>query len=292
MKRVPRIAATSIFILGVSLLFLVRAEASHDGKRHSDLQRRDNWSDFVSLWKERTKIGRRLVDIEVAREGDRLWYIGIFVPGSGGYALYQYATFNSFVDRFKTLQGDGLRLVDFDLITVGKKKLYTGVWRAASHGQYLYCYDNWGDFTDQWKDLADRNFRLIDVDVESVLTVVGNYRPSRLLKLTQSYCGIWKSGTGGYYLYKAGWSSFTKKWAELSKSGIRLIDVGTSVEGGVIKYTGAWRAKQGSNPLYRYDTYEGILKKWGELDAKGYRMIDLEAVQLNNKTYYTGVWDR
>ena len=287
-----RRAATSVFILGVSLLFLVGAEASHDGPRHSQLERRDNWSDFVNRWKDLSKLGNRLVDIEVAREGDKLWYNGIFVPGSGGHALYQYGNFNSFVDRFKKLHSDGLKLVDFDLITVGNKKLYTGAWRAASHGQYLYCYDNWGDFTGKWDELADRNYRLIDVDVESLLAVVGGYTPGRLLKLTQSYCGIWKSGTGGYYLYKLSWSSFTKKWADLRKSGYRLIDVGTSVEDGVIQYTGAWRAEQGSNALYRYDTYAGIHNKWAELDAKGYRMIDLEAVQLNNKTYYTGVWDR
>ena len=292
-KRVHRGATTLIFILGVSSLYLASlAEASHHGPRHSILERRDNWSDFVGLWKYWSKNGQRLVDIEVAKEGGKLWYNGIFVPGSGGHALYQYNNFDSFVDRFKKLHSDGLKLVDLDVITVGSKKLYTGVWRKASHGQYLYCYDNWGDFTDKWDDLSDQNKRLIDVDVESVLVGVSGPGPRRVLKLTQSYCGIWKSGTGGYRLYKMGWSSFRKKWADLRKSGYRLIDVGTSVEGGVIQYTGAWRAERGSSALYRYDTFVGINNKWGELDAKGYRMIDLESVQLNSKTYYTGVWSR
>lgn len=246
----------------------------------------------MSLWRYRSSNGFRLVDIETAREGDKLWFNGIWVPGSGGYALYQYDNFDSFVDQFKKLLSDGLRLVDLDVITVGSKKLYTGVWREANYGQFLYCYGNWGDFTDKWKELADRSYRLMDVDVESALVGVRGPGPRRILKLTESYCGVWNSGTGGYYLYKLGWSSFTKKWADLKERGFRLIDVGTSVEGGDIKYTGTWRAEQGSSALYRFDSYAEIENKWAELDAEGYRMIDLEAVELNNKTFYTGVWDR
>lgn len=290
--KVARIAVSGL-ALGLLCSAPSPSGASHDGPRHSQLERRDSWPEFVALWKSKANdFGNRIADIELVEDGGKLWYVGVFHPGSGKQSLYQYDSFTAFLDRFNKLHKQGMKLVDFDRATVGGKTLYTGVWHQSGQGQYLYCYDSWGEFADKWKALAKKNYRLHDVDVEYTLSVSGNYKPNRPLKLSQAFCGVWKPGTGGYYLKKTAWPELARLWRDLAKKGILLRDVAMNVSGGRLEYTGAWVAAPGGTALYGASGYGSIHDKWGELDRQGYRLIDIEAVRINNTTHYTGVWDR
>ena len=289
---IPAYLKFSVTVFLMMLLFsTIKASASHNGPRHSILERRDSWASFVDLWKDQTNNrGNRLIDIEVVKDGNKLWYTGIFVPGSGGHALYQFSTFASFVDKFSELHADGYALMDFDILTVDGTTLHTGVWRKGNKGQYLYCYNNWNDFKTKWQDLSGKNYRLFDVDFERLLTVEGNYKPNRPLKLTERFCGVWKPATGGHYLANTNWQKFTNLWKDLGKKGVKLRDVGMYFKDNSIVYVGAFVAGNTKSALYRYDSYQSIHNRWADLDSKGYRMTDIEALHIDGKTYYTGVW--
>ena len=278
--------ACCVILSGLSI-----ASAAHDGGiRHSILERRDSWAGFVSLWKLRSKIFR-LIDMEVVEEGGKLWYVGLFVKGGGRYALYRFNNYAAFVDKFKTLHRDGMKLVDFDKRTSGGKKRYTGVWRESKQGQYLFCYDNWRSFTTKWSELRKKRYHLVDVETESILEGIRGPGPKRLLKLTETYCGVWRPGSGRDGLFRLHWSEFKKKRSELKAKGLRLVDLGMSGNDNV-RYTGAWLPRSGGSAFYSFDRFTKINAKWNELDAKGYRMIDVEAVRLKNHTQWAGIWDK
>src|SRR5690606_26736617 len=55
------------------------------------------------------------------------------------------------------------------------------------------------------------------------------------------YTGVWRTGTKGYYLWSGvSWADFNKKWAELGKKSLRLINIKTYTVGGKRLFGGIW----------------------------------------------------
>lgn len=275
-------------LLALLLACSFQAWSSHDGARHSILERRASWSEFVELWRQGYS-GYRLVDFEMARDGNTTWYYGIWNKGNGRHALYRFTSWGGFTDKWDELSKDGLRLVDIDVYRSGNTTYYTGVFRQGNWGHYLYRYYSWKEFTDKWKQLGNRNMRLVDAEFVGGMKATHS-GVSRLIKDTRAYYGVWKSGSDAYALYSQDWSKFTKKWDDLSDNSYRLVDVGLNYDGNTIRYTGVFRAGTGRYAFHKYSEFGSLNAKWSELDARGFTMIDIEAIRIGNKNHYTGVW--
>ncbi len=53
--------------------------------------------------------------------------------------------------------------------------------------------------------------------------------------------GVWRKGNGSTYLWAGvSWADFNKKWSELAKQNLRLIDIETYETGGKRYFSGVW----------------------------------------------------
>ena len=125
----------------------------------------DDWAGFTDKWKELSKDGLRLIDLESYVIGARRRFTGVFRAGSGGHALWVDDDWKGFTDKWKELSDDGLRLHDFETWTEGSKRKYAGVFLAGSGGHALWYNDDWYGFQRKWKELSGQGLRLVDVEV-------------------------------------------------------------------------------------------------------------------------------
>ena len=86
------------------------------------------------------------------------------------------------------------------------------MWRSGNDGYALFHYNSWSAFTDKWKEMGGQGMRLVDM---SICTDGGN----------TYYSGVYRAGSGGYYLWQSNWNSFKSKWDDLSDKGYRLVDL-------------------------------------------------------------------
>ena len=110
------------------------------------------------------------------------------------------------------------------------QELYCGVWKQSTEGYYLWGGVNWKDFSDKWAELGKKNLRLTNIKTYTS----GSKR---------LFTGIWGAGTDGYSLTPLGldWLAFSKFWADNSKHGLRLINIETYVDNGVMRFLGVFR---------------------------------------------------
>ncbi|MEM7062683.1 MAG: hypothetical protein AAF572_05920 [Cyanobacteria bacterium P01_B01_bin.77] len=107
----------------------------------------------------------------------------------------------------------------------------------------------------------------------------------------QRYTGVWRSGSDAYYLWvNASWKSFRKKWEELAKKNLRLVDLKIKEEGKNRRYFGVWRHGKGGHYLWVNASWKSFRDKWQELAKKNLRLVDLEVTESNGKLFYSGVW--
>ena len=225
-------------LLVMSLVMsLTTARPALAEQRNSILERFDSWGAFVDRWKSFAANDIRLMDIKIYSDGRRTWYVGVWHPGGGRYALYRYDNWSSFTDKWKELANQNLRLIDFEQSIEGNRSYFTGVWRAGDDNGALYRYDSWSAFTDKWKDLASRNMRLVSVDV----TPTGS---------RTHFTGVWRAGAHRHALYRyPSWSAFTDKWKELDGAGLRLINIAIAPEGNRVYYTGSGKNDAAETPF-------------------------------------------
>ncbi len=106
------------------------------------------------------------------------------------------------------------------------------------------------------------------------------------------YTGVWRSGTGGYYLWSGvSWADFNTKWSELGGQNLRLINIKTYTVGGVRKWSGAWVAGTDGyalTPLHldwaAFNTF------WSNAGRQGLRLIQVETYVDNGTLYFMGVF--
>lgn len=110
-------------------------------------------------------------------------------------------------------------------------------------------------------------------------------------KAAKHYTGVWESGKDGYYLWNGvSWKDFEKKWKELAKKDLRLVDIETYLDGGKRKYGGVWRSGKDGYYLWSGVSWKAFEKKWKELAKKNLRLIDIETYKVGKKRKYIGVW--
>lgn len=107
----------------------------------------------------------------------------------------------------------------------------------------------------------------------------------------QSYSGVWRGGNDAHYLWvNASWSGFKKKWEELAKKNLRLIDLEISGSGSDQRFNGVWRSGKGGHYLWVNASWSSFKKKWEDLAKKNLRLVDIEVRVVNGSMRYSGVW--
>ncbi len=125
----------------------------------------DDWKGFTDKWRELSKGGLRLVDLESYVIGGTRRFSGVFRAGSGGHGLWVHDSWKEFTDNWEQRSNAGLRLHDFETWTEGSKRKFAGVYLAGSGGHALWYNDDWHGFREKWQELSKGGLRLVDVEV-------------------------------------------------------------------------------------------------------------------------------
>ncbi len=205
-------------------------------------------------------------------------HTGVWRAGTGGYALWVNANWQSFQEKWQQWSGQGLRLVDIDVRRVGNEDRFSGVWLPGTGGYALWVNASWDSLVAKWQEWANQGLRLVDLSVRRV----GNQ---------DRYSGVWKAGTGGYALWgNASWDSFVAKWNEWAAQGLRLVDINVQRVGANTRYTGVWLAGTGGYGLWANASKESFIAKWKEWANQGLRLADISIHQDGNAKRYSGVF--
>ena len=106
-----------------------------------------------------------------------------------------------------------------------------------------------------------------------------------------TFAGVWREGTDGYYLWEGvPWADFEKKWKELSKQNLRLVDLETWMDGKTRVWGGVWRGGSDGHYLWVGVSWADFVKKWEELGKQGLRLIDVEPYAEGGRIKWAGVW--
>ncbi len=115
--------------------------------------------------------------------------------------------------------------------------------------------------------------------------------PSALtLVLPSKFSAVFRQGVNHQTVVDVEWSSFAASWQTLSNQGFRLIDLDTTVRGGVRYYTGVFQPGSGGHALWVGATWASFAAKWSELSAQNLRLVDFETYLEGTERVYTGVW--
>lgn len=160
------------------------------------------------------------------------------------------------------------------------QKLYTGIWKQSNEGYYLWGGVNWKDFNDKWDELAKKNLRLVNIKTYGS----GSQR---------LFTGVWLAGNDAYALTPAGldWIAFNKFWADNSKHGLRLINVETYVEGGILRFLGIFRAGNDAYALTPFGLdWAAFNKFWSDAAKQNLRLVNIESYLSGGKRCFLGVF--
>ncbi len=205
-------------------------------------------------------------------------YSGVFRAGTGKYALWLNASYDSFVAKWQLWAGQGLRLVDLDIVQVGNERRYNGVWMAGNDAYGLWLNADWNAFTAKWQQWSAQGLRLVCMEVVRV----GNQN---------LYSGVFRAGTDGYGLWgNATWASFTAKWQEWSKQNLRLVDLTITNFGNDRRYSGVFRAGTDAYGLWVNTDWASFEAKWKEWSKQNLRLVDLEVTSFGGERRYSGVF--
>ena len=83
---------------------------------------------------------------------------------------------------------------------------------------------------------------------------------------------------------------FEKKWKELSKQDLRLVDLETWMDGKTRKWGGVWRHGTDGHYLWVGVDWKAFEAKWKELGKQNLRLIDVEPYVDGGKVKWAGVW--
>ncbi len=205
-------------------------------------------------------------------------YSGVWAPGSGAYALWVNATWDSFKAKWEQWNGQGLRLHDIHVRRVGNQNRYSGVFLPGTGGYALWVNASFASFTAKHAEWVQQGLRLVSLHVHRQ----GN---------ENRYSGVFLPGSGGWGLWvNASWASFKAKWQEWSGNGLRLVDIHVHKVNGQNRYSGVFAAGTGGYGLWANASWSGFVAKWKEWSAQGLRLVDLNIHRDNGQNRYTGVF--
>jgi hypothetical protein len=98
-----------------------------------------------------------------------------------------------------------------------------------------------------------------------------------------AFTGIWRSGTGPYYLWvNADQSHFMSKWQTLSSQNLRLTDIEVTNVNGQNLYSGVWEGGTDGYYLWVDADTPHFQAKWSQLAQQNLRLVSL--------CHYNGLW--
>lgn len=229
-----------------------------------------NWKSFTDKWNELSASGLRLArlatfraDTDLLTFGDSTerYFVGTFVPGTDGYALWA-SDWTAFEAKWKELSAQGLRLVDLTPYLDGNKRMFAGVFRASTDAHALWVSE-WPSFEKKWKELTEQGLRLVALDT---------YKDGT----KRMFTGVYRAGQYGHFLWVgANWQSFMTKRLELQLAGQRLIDIASYSEGGEQLYAGVFRAGNDRAAL-KSGSWNDFVSDWQQLSNNGMRLISVD----------------
>ncbi len=105
--------------------------------------------------------------------------------------------------------------------------------------------------------------------------------------LAVAYTGVWRSGTGPYYMWTAAdESAFMAKWQTLAAQNMRLSDIEVTTLGSGRLWSGIWEAGTDAYYLWVDADKSAFLAKWSELGAQNLRLVSIK----NYDGLWAGVW--
>lgn len=205
-------------------------------------------------------------------------YSGVFRAGTGKYALWLNASYDSFIAKWQQWASEGLRLADLDIVQVGNERRYNGVWVAGNDAYGLWVNADWNSFTAKWAEWARQGLRLVSLEVVRSGS-------------TNLYSGVFRAGNDAYGLWaNATWESFTAKWQEWSRQNLRLVDLTVTNFGNERRYSGVFRAGNDGYGLWVNTDWASFDAKWKEWSRANLRLIDLEITNFGGQRRYSGVF--
>jgi len=205
-------------------------------------------------------------------------YSGVWRAGTGRYALWAGATWDSFRAKWEQWSNDGLRLVDVHVRATSAGPRFSGVFLPGTGGHALWANASWDSFRTKWQEWSNQGLRLHDIHVHNE---GGQDR----------YTGVFLAGSGGHALWAgATFDSFVVKWREWSNQGLRLQDVHVHSVGGQDRYTGVFLAGSGGHGLWAGASWPSFVAKWQEWAGQGLRLVDLNVHRVGSENRYTGAF--
>lgn len=166
---------------------------------------------FSETWKNMSKEGFVLLDIETyVSHGKRLW-AGIFERGSGKTALWRNFNTKDFGKKRDEMAKQGRKLVDIEVHVVNNKPRWSGVWVEGKDGMLNRNY-SLKQFDKMRINRRNNGYKLIDVET---------YK----LKNKIYYAGVWeKSSDREYFNSFHSMCDILDKHNNRSNDGYELID--------------------------------------------------------------------
>jgi len=167
-------------------------------------------------------------------------------------------------------------------LTVARE--FLGVYRAGTGGYALWS-GNWKSFEAKWKELSAAGLRLSRISTYRADTGILTFGDS-----TERYfTGVFTSGTDGYALWLSEWPAFEAKWKELSKQGLRLVDLAPYKDGNKRMFAGVFREGTDGHALW-VSEWPAFEEKWKELTKQGLRLVSIDTYKEGAKRIFVGVY--
>ncbi len=135
---------------------------------------------FNKKWQEMSNEGYRLIDLEtyMSSNNKKRLYAGLFVGGSGKYALFRGLDTKAFGEKRDDLAKAGYKLIDIEVYTEKRNQKWCGVWVAGEDGLLNRNYST-KEFEKLVSDRDKAGWKLIDVE-------------TYLSGSTRQWAGIWE----------------------------------------------------------------------------------------------------
>lgn len=99
----------------------------------------------------------------------------------------------------------------------------------------------------------------------------------------ERYTGVWRGGSGAYYLWvDADQSHFTAQWQTQASHNMRLVDIDVTTLNGQPRFSGVWAPGTDAYYLWIGADTPHFVAKWSQLAAQNLRLVSL--------SHYEGLW--
>ena len=161
---------------------------------------------------------------------------------------------------------------------------FIGVYREGQDAHGLWSA-NWKNFTKKWEEWSNSDLRLTRISTFKQDTGLVTFGDSS----ERLFLGVFQHGTDGHAFWASEWDDFNAKWKELSKSGLRLVDLAPYKDGSKRMYAGVFRAGTDNHALW-ISEWKEFNNKWKELTQDGLRLVSIDTYVENGKRFFTGVY--